>query len=313
MRVISPRLYGLALLALLYAGAASAQCVDLPLPSSASTRGLAMGNANLAGRDDDVIFYGPAQLAVARGTSVAAERYVDGLAGGTAATSSRLASGGIGVGAQIAEGKNSNACLLLPTLPNGDPASQTISRTEAVVGAAQTYKRIRFGLAAKYATEDADATRLSAFLVDVGVAHDYTLGDFVPLTVAVAVQSIGGNPTDAFALGVPRSASIGLATGGPLGAFDLALATQVGVEHSGSQFFTIRNRPMVRGGLEVGYSWLDGYSVAVRVGERTASAFELTGHTTFGAGLVLDRFAFDYAVEHLAGSHFGNRFGVRLR
>jgi hypothetical protein len=312
MRVILPRLYGTALSALLAAGAAGAQCVELPLPASASTRGLAMGNANLAGRDDDVIFYGPAQLAVARGTSVAAERYVDGLAGGTAATTSRLASGGIGVGAQIVEGNNSDDCLLQPTLPNGGVASRTISRTEAVVGAAQTYKRIRFGLAAKYSTEDADASRVSAFLVDVGVAHDFTLADFVPLTAALAVQSIGGNPTDALALGVPRTASIGLATGGPVGAFDLALAAQAGVEHSGA-FGEVRNRPMVRGGLEVGYSWLDGYSVAVRAGERTASAFELTRHTTFGAGLVLDRFAFDYALEVLAGSHYGNRFGIRLR
>jgi hypothetical protein len=128
----------------------------------------------------------------------------------------------------------------------------------------------------------------------------------------LAVQSIGGNPTDALALGVPRTASIGLATGGPVGAFDLALAAQAGVEHSGA-FGEVRNRPMVRGGLEVGYSWLDGYSVAVRAGERTASAFELTRHTTFGAGLVLDRFAFDYALEVLAGSHYGNRFGIRLR
>src|SRR3954462_7037524 len=90
---------------------AAAQCIDRPLPTSASTRALAMGDANLAGRDDDVIFYGPAQLAVARGTSVAAERYMDGLAGGTVATTSRLASGGIGVGAEVVEGRNPDSCL----------------------------------------------------------------------------------------------------------------------------------------------------------------------------------------------------------
>ena len=32
-----------------------------------------------------------------------------------------------------------------------------------------------------------------------------------------------------------------------------------------------------------------------------------------GVGLVLDRFAFDYALEHLAGPYVGNRFGIRLR
>lgn len=298
----------------LFVAAASAQCVPLPLPTTASTRGLAMGNANLAGRDDDVIFYGPAQLAVARGTSVAGERYLDGLAGGTASTTSRLASGGIGVGAQIVEGRNSDECLLQLTPQNGFffPAARTISRSQAVVGAAQTFKRIRFGLAAKYATETADDQRLSRFLMDVGASRDFTLGDFVPLTAAFAVQSIGGNPTDAFMLGVPRSASLGLSTGAPLGPFDLAIMAQGGVEHSGLAT-DMRNRPLLRGGVELGYTWLDGYSVAVRAGERTASSFELTRHTTFGVGLVLDRFAFDYAFENLAGPYVGNRFGIRLR
>ena len=289
-----------------------AQCVDVPLPTSASTRGLAMGNANVANRDDDVIFYGPAQLAVARGTSVAAERYFDGLAGGTVATTSRLATGGIGVGAQIVEGRNSDACLQ-QFAPGPFLRSQTISRTQAVVGAAQTYKRYRVGLAAKYAMEQTDDLRQSMFLADVGVSHDYSLGDFVPLTAALAVQSIGGNPTDAFLLGVPRTVSLGVVTGGPLGPFDLALAAQAGVEHTGARTSNIRNRPMARGGVEVGYTWLDGYSFALRAGERTASSWDLTQHTTFGAGLVLDRFAFDYAAEQLAGSRFGNRFGIRLR
>src|SRR5436305_12653056 len=142
MRAIPKALYAWISLSL-FAGAASAQCIDRPLPTSASTRALAMGDANLAGRDDDVIFYGPAQLAVARGTSVAAERYFDGLAGGTVATTQRLASGGIGVGAQIVEGKNSLPCLGLFTLPNGDLPAHTITRAQAAVGAALTYKRYR--------------------------------------------------------------------------------------------------------------------------------------------------------------------------
>ena len=312
MRVLTRLLLGASWCVVSLATRVGAQCVDLPLPNSASTRGLAMGNANLAGRDDDVIFYGPSQLAVARGTSVAAERYVDGLAGGTAATTSRLGSGGIGVGAQIVEGRNSTSCLQQLALRNGSPAAQTISLTQAIVGAAQTYKRIRFGVAAKYATETADDQRVSRFLVDVGISHDFTLGDFVPLTAAFAVQSIGGNPTDAFALGVPRTASIGLSTGGPLGAFDVAVMAQAGVEHTGLPQ-EIKNRPLLRGGLELGYTWLDGYSIAIRGGERTASSFDLARHTTFGAGLVLDRFAFDYAFEHLAGPYGANRFGVRLR
>ena len=312
MRVLLRSLLGASVCSAVLVSPVIAQCIDLPLPNSASTRGVAMGNANLAGRDDDVIFYGPSQLAVARGTSVAGERYFDGLASGTAATTSRLGSGGIGVGAQIVEGKNSASCLQQFALPNGSPAAQTISLTQAIVGAAQTYKHIRFGLAAKFATETADDQRLSRFLVDVGLSHDFTLGDFIPLTAAFAVQSIGGNPTDAFALGVPRTASVGLSTGGPLGAFDVAVMAQAGVEHSGV-LDDIKNRPLLRGGVELGYTWLDGYTIAIRGGERTGSSFDLTGHTTFGAGLVLDRFSFDYAFEHLQGSYAANRFGIRLR
>src|SRR5436190_6388312 len=172
MRALTLPLLAVSLCTSLTADRLPAQCVDLPLPTSASTRGLAMGNAKLAGRDDDVIFYGPAQLAVARGTSVAAERYMDGLAGGTVATTSRLASGGIGVGAEVVEGRNPDSCLQLLALPNGLPAARTISRDMAVVGAAQTYKRTHVGLSAKYATQQADEQRTSQFLFDVGASHD---------------------------------------------------------------------------------------------------------------------------------------------
>src|SRR4051812_18391136 len=56
----------------LRSGQASAQNVGygplaLTLPTSART--LAMGDIGVASRDDDVIFYNPAQLSVARGTS----------------------------------------------------------------------------------------------------------------------------------------------------------------------------------------------------------------------------------------------------
>lgn len=293
------------------------QCVDRPLPTSASTRGLAMGNANLASRDDDVIFYGPSQLAVARGTSVAGERYFEKLASGTVATTSRLAAGGIGVGAQMIEGRNVGSCAQLPQLPNGTPPAQTLTRSLAVVGGALPFKRYRIGVAGKYASEQADAGRQSEFLADVGVSRDFTLGDFVPLTVALAAQSIGPDPTRAVALGVPRQVSLGLSSGGPFGPLDLGLALQAGVEHNGNQAGNVlllyRNRPLVRGGIEVGYTWLDGYNFSLRAGGRTASAYELNRHLTFGAGLVLDRVSVDYALEELREARYAHRVGLRLR
>lgn len=294
-----------------FSSRAAAQCVDRPLPTSTSTRALAMGDANVAGRDDDVIFYGPAQLAIARGTSVAGERYADGLASGTMATTGRLSNIGIGIGAQMVEAHNADQCLTT-LLPSGIIPSRDITRSLAVVGLAQTFRKVRFGLAAKYASEQADANRVSMFLIDAGVSHDFTLGDFIPLTVAAAMQSIGPDPSTATELGVPRRASLGLASGGPLGPIDLAVAAQGGFERTGTlgQF---RNKPMARGGVELGYTWLDGYSVALRAGARTNDATTLLRHGTFGAGLVLDRLSFDYAAEVLAGSRLAHRFGVRLR
>src|SRR5437868_10943429 len=118
MRALTLPLLAVSLCTSLTADRLPAQCVDLPLPTSASTRGLAMGNANTAGRDDDVIFYGPAQLAVARGTSASVERYSDRLIGGAMSTVSRIASGAVGLGAQIIDGRNEPQCNLVSLGPN---------------------------------------------------------------------------------------------------------------------------------------------------------------------------------------------------
>src|SRR5256885_8700058 len=111
MRAITHALCGAFGCLSVFAIHAAAQCIDRPLPTSGSTRAVAMGDANTAGRDDDVIFYGPAQLAVARGTSAAAERYSDRLAGGTISSTLRFSFGGIGVGQQIVEERNVDPCL----------------------------------------------------------------------------------------------------------------------------------------------------------------------------------------------------------
>lgn len=290
---------------------AGAQCIDRPLPTSASTRGLAMGDANLASRDDDVIFYGPAQLAVARGTSVAAERYAERFAAGSFSTTARLATGGIGVGAQIVEARNLDPCLI--QLPNARPPTKIMTRSQAVVGAAFPFKRFRLGLAGKYASEQPDNGRTSAFLVDAGVSRDLSLGDFVPLTAALSFQNMAPDPTRAIELGIPRRALLGLSSGGPVGPFDLGVALQGGVEHAGAGQVEVKNRPTVGGGLEVAYTWLDGYNFSLRAGGRTAYAYEATRHFTAGAGLVLDRLAIDYALEELTGPRYAHRLGVRLR
>jgi len=314
--VISARFLAPALLAL-FAGRLPAQCVPLRLPIGASTRGIAMADANTAGRDDDVIFYGPAQLAIARGTSASVERYSDRLVGGAMSTVSRISSLGIGMGAQVVEGRNEPQCNLVSVGPGGlfvnSPAPRNVTRMLAVLGGAGTYKRFRFGAAAKYAAVQAGDERTGRPMFDVGVSRDMSLADFVPLTVAVAVQNIGTSAADTIQLNTPLRAALGLSSGGPVGPLDLAVAAQVAVERNATQQLFQHGRMIGGLGVELSYTWLDGYNFAVRVGERVPPTRTDIGHFTFGAGLVLDRVTIDYAGEGEVGSRLAHRVGVRLR
>jgi hypothetical protein len=314
--VIRARLLAPAFLALL-AGRASAQCLPLRLPIGASTRGVAMADANTAGRDDDVLFYGPAQLAVARGTSVSVERYSDRLVGGAMSTASRISSLGIGIGAQIIEGRHEAPCNLVSPGPGGvfvsAPAPRNVSRMLAVIGGAQTFKKFRFGAAAKYARAQAGDEETSRVMLDAGVSRDFSLADFIPLTAALAVQNIGTSAADTVQLNTPLRAALGLASGGPLGPLDLAVAAQLAVERNDTLSFFKKGRMIGGLGIELGYAWLDGYNFAVRVGERVPPTRTELSHFTFGAGLVLDRVSIDYAAEGEIGPHFAHRIGVRLR
>ena len=305
MRLRVPRSIGLAVpvMFLSTASAAGAQCLNPNLPTSASTRALAMGDANTAGRDDDVIFYGPAQLAIARGTSIAASRYDTHVSSVTAASTARLATGGVGIGAQMTTARNGASCA----------APENFARTNIAVGAAQTYKRFRVGATAKYVARQLGDDRASHLLADIGVARDVTVRDGVPLSIAFALQNIGASAADASRLQAPLRGALGFAAGAPVMAFDLAVAAQIAVEQNAGASIIRHGRGLGGGGVEVGYTWLDGYSFSLRAGVRTPPPFTDVRSFTAGAGLVLDRIAIDYAAEELVGSRFAHRLGVRLR
>lgn len=299
------------------AQAVAAQCLNPFLGTSASTRALAMGDANTAGRDDDVVFYSPAQLAVARGTSVAAERYGEHVTSATVASTSRIGSGGIGVGVTLATARNGSGCSILVFPPSGTPfpvaAPENFGRALVAAGVAQTYKRFRVGVTGKYATRQIGDVRASHWLADVGVGRDIGLADRVSFGAALAVQNIGPNADDAMALQTPLRSVLGGAAGLPLGPLDIVLAAQGGLEQIRDLAFPSHARGVGGGGAEVGYTWLDGYSLALRAGLRTPPELTDLRRFTAGAGLALDRIAIDYAAESLVGSRFAHRIGVRLR
>jgi hypothetical protein len=193
------------------------------------------------------------------------------------------------------------------------PVPPNVVRIRAVAGAAQTFKRFHLGAAAKYDAEQAGDARTSRVMLDAGVSRDMTLSDFIPVSVGVAVQNIGTSATDTLELNTPLRAAIGVASGGPVGPIDLAVALDVAAERNSTLSLLRHGRVLAGLGAEIGYEWLDGYSVAFRVGERVPPTRTDLRHFTFGAGLVLDRLSFDYAAEDQVGFHIAHRFGIRLR
>src|SRR5262245_64975476 len=146
--------------------------VPIVLRVPASTRMLALGEAAVAGRDADGVFYDPAQVAIARGTSASGERYTSSTSGGAISTVLRLASGGVAVGASwIAYGSPfarypvSRADLATP-----GNALQSTSML-ATIAIAQTYKKFRVGVSGKYLA-DAQGSDLQSVVADVGVSRD---------------------------------------------------------------------------------------------------------------------------------------------
>jgi hypothetical protein len=273
------------------------QPVVLTLP--AGPRTLALGDVGVTSRDDEVIFFNPAQLVVANGFSTSGERYAAGSSGGALSAVTRFNGGGVAIGVRT---QSTDAGLITaPGTPTGFEQTLVSSSLEASVGMAQAYKGIRFGVAAKYAEQDNGFGRLQRGLIDLGVAKQV----FGSYTVGAAVQNLGqdadvSGPIEAE---LPRQATLGISRGGPVGEFDLFGTAAVSWVRS--------NTLVPAGGLEVNYSWLSGYNIALRAGARRP----LLGQEAFtaGAGFTMDRLSIDYALETLSGGRVGNRLGLRIR
>jgi len=290
--------------------------IILRLP--ASTRMLAMGNVGVAGRDDDVLFYNPAQLVAARGFSVSAEQMTSHTRLGALSAVTRFNTGGIAVGATMADftGSAFNAMADRNALLRG---GQEMGTSAALaVGVGQVFKRTRIGVAAKYVEE-----RIAVYR-NAGPAFDFGLGrDVAQYQLGLSVTNVGpkfdADPPPGFAgfapVELPLKASLGAARSLAVGMFDL-FAT-AGLSWTKTNFWS------AAGGAELGYSWLEGYSWALRAGARRPEAGE--GALTGGAAFNMDRLSIDYAIEALhateffpsGASHvstrFAHRIGLRIR
>jgi len=289
----------------------------LLLPSGART--LALGNTGVGGRDDDVVFFNPAQLVIARaGFGGSIERYSATSAGGALSAVTRFNNGGVGIGMRMVDYETPTNLYPIDRGTMLEPWPGNGTSLEAVVGVGQVLKGYRVGLAGKYVEDNAPALRLTRGAVDLGVSKDF----FGPYTFALAVQNIGAstdvlcantqtctsppgnmfpNPTTPVYL--PLRTTFGVQTQRPIKQIDLMATAAV--------FMLRADWVGASGGVEMGYSWLDGYSVALRAGARST----LPGEAAFtgGAGFTMDRLSIDYALEALTGSRFGQRIGLRIR
>ncbi|MEP6689895.1 MAG: hypothetical protein ABJD07_01995 [Gemmatimonadaceae bacterium] len=283
------------------ARAQSDHFAPLVLLLPASTRAAAFGDAYVAGRDNDVIFYNPAQLGIARGVGASVARYRSASTLGSLSASTALGSGGVGVGVQMLDYGS------WPTVYPATAGALTSrgplvsSSLAATLGAATVFRDTRIGVAGKYVEERIAGARGGVLAADIGLARD--IGQ---VTVGFAAQNLGGAiKTGGHRASLPQRYTFGVGGGGlPVGPFDVAASTSVAVLRNG--FVT------PAGGVEVSYSWLDGYAVAARFGVRRVET-NAQSPLTLGAGASVDRIWLDYAYERYPGAGVAHRVGLRIR
>jgi len=312
MKRLVPAVFGLALVGPMAAHAQAPPAAPLVLLQPATPRTAALGDAWVAGRDQDVIFYNPAQLVGARqGFEASFTRY--GRDAAQTTLTSVYAAGKwsltLGWGVTLLNfGAN-------PTDPYPYSSDVLISGgtahgsgAVAAIGGAFVYKRFRIGVTGKYVSEhismptDAtrdDPARQSALVADLGVSRPLFGG-----TAAAAVQNLGPDALDdAGSVKLPKQGLFGWSRTKAAGPLDLLIVTQVTVRDGWTA---------PAAGLEAGYSWIDGYFVALRAGARRP---ESLGEHPFsmGASFTADRLTVEYGVRFFEGGRAANGVLVRWR
>jgi hypothetical protein len=281
------------------AGAQSAAYSPIVLRLPAGPRTLAMGNTGIVSRDDEAIFFNPAQLVTATGFGVSGERLSATAGTGAVSAVTRFGGGGVGIGMRFASYRTpggvfptSRASMLADF---GAPGTSL----EATAGIARTFKGFRVGVAGKYAEELTGGARVASPAADVGVSRDV-----MRVNVGLAVQNIGADQdVGAIETLMPLRTTLGVGHTRSLGPFDFAVTGAVSLLRD--------DFVQPSGGVEMNYSWLSGYNVALRAGGRRPALGE-DGFTA-GAGFTRDRVNIDYAAEMLRDGRFGHRLGLRIR
>jgi hypothetical protein len=293
-----------------YAQAPPTPPLVLTLPSSARTS--ALGNAWVAGRDAEVVFYNPAQLIGGR-QEFGATVSKPGRAGTGISLASAYAGGRysltFGWGVRLL-GLDVDAAAPYPyasdvLLTKGDAGGNS---GLLAFGGAFVFKNFRIGGAGKYVFDHVVtppaallpvAIDQRAWLADVGVARTIFGG-----TAAFAVQNLGRTTAKTTStLITPRQFVAGYSWSRSAGPLDVGLYGQV----------TMRKDWIApAGGVEATYSWIEGYSFTMRAGAmRPDTTSEMP--IAIGAGFTADRLTLELALRFFDGGQTGSMVTVRWR
>jgi hypothetical protein len=297
----------------------------------ATPRTAALGNAWVAGRDQDVLFYNPAQLIGARtGFDLSLIRF--GSDGTTTTLGSVYAAGKLsltlGWGVQVASYRVDPAAAhpYQPDVLTGSGDASGLSAL-ASVGGAVLYKGFRMGAAGKYAVDrvsiapDPTLPPTSVFLADVGVARNVLGG-----VAAFSAQNLGrrslapepdddddgetggrgeeGDDNDVDVRPtIPRQMLMGWSMTRVAGPLDLGIYTQVLVRSGWTS---------PGAGLDVTWSWIEGCFVSLRAGARRPETTTERPYSLGGA-LTIDRATVEYSVQFFDEGHHAHGVTFRWR
>ncbi len=308
---VCPSLALLGMLAAVQANAQDAGPLALLLPVSA--RAASLGNAWVAGRDEYVIFHNPALVnttGMPFGVSVGSYgRHAFSLATAAGWTVGPV---NLGWGVHMVNLSTPRTAAYPYSLRSAlDSGDADVSSLVTAAAANMLWKGFRFGVGAKYAQDIAPQsvsatssvvlpTRGSAILADLGVSRPLWSG-----TAGLAVQNIAAPYTlGTQSVSVPTQIALGWTATKQWGELDYGFATQVMARRHGWI--------SPAAGLDVGYGWIEGYSVNGRIGaRRTESKDERP--VSVGAAVNADRLNVEYGLGFFAGGKQVHRLTLRWR
>lgn len=305
MRRAGITLFGL----LTAAGGAAAQSHDpapLVLQLPGGTRALGVGNAFVAGRGAEVLFYNPAQMFILRGTTLSVERFGSASTLGTLSIVGPFGKVHLGAGVQYLDYDALPSISFFTTpsaLTQGGTASS--SSLAATVAVAAQWKGVRFGGSGKYVEERVGGSRAGVAAFDFGAARDVLRG-----TIGLSVQNLGEDLQLQGQEGeLPTRVTLGAALPSILVSsyFDFTGFASVSRERDG--------RIVPGAGAELIYQPVQGWTFIARAGGRRVR--NLPGRAespvTMGASFGLDRLWIDYAFQPYRGPGSAHRFAIRIQ